>query len=38
VKPVPIAFALRDEISAAEGESKNASKPKRKEEINPLAD
>ncbi len=38
VKPIPVAFALRDEISAAEAETKGASKPKRKEEFNPNAD
>jgi fructose/tagatose bisphosphate aldolase len=38
VKPIPIGFVLRDEIGAAEVESKNASKPKRKEEFNPMAD
>lgn len=38
VKPIQIGFALRDEIGAAEAESKNASKPKRKEEFNPMAD
>jgi fructose/tagatose bisphosphate aldolase len=38
VKPVPLTFALRDEIAAAETESKNASKPKKKEEFNPNAD
>ena len=38
VKPISVAFALRDEISAAEAETKGASKPKRKEEFNPNAD
>ncbi len=38
VKPVAISFAVRDEIAAAEAESKAAARPAQKEEVNPLAD
>ncbi|MFQ5780853.1 MAG: class II fructose-bisphosphate aldolase, partial [Nitrospiria bacterium] len=38
VQPIGVSFALRDEIAAAEGESRRASKPQSKEETNPLAD
>ncbi|MBI3804982.1 MAG: class II fructose-bisphosphate aldolase [Nitrospirae bacterium] len=38
VKPVEVSFAIREEIAAAEVESKAAAQPKQKEEVNPLAD
>lgn len=38
VPPVLVSFALRNEIAAAEAESKKAAKPAVKEEVNPLAD
>lgn len=38
VKPVEVTFAIRDEIAAAEAESKAAAQPAKKEEVNPNAD
>jgi fructose/tagatose bisphosphate aldolase len=38
VKPAEVSFAVRDEIAAAETESKTAAAPAKKEEVNPNAD
>lgn len=38
VKPVEVSFSVRDEIAAAEAESKAAAQPTKKEEVNPNAD